>query len=252
MVNNGTAGDPRPAVIERRLEKVRRIVAISSGKGGVGKSLIASTLAIIGSSYGHSVGLFDLDFTGPSAHVVLGADAMYPEEEFGIVPPVVSGIQFMSIVHYLGDSVAPFRGADITNAITELLAITRWGELDTLFVDMPPGIGDTTLDVIRLLPRAEFVAVTTPSRLAKPVARRAVTLLREQGVPVIGTIVNSDREATDISDISDRFGDVPVLGRLPYDAEVETAIGDIDALRQTRFAQALTPVYEQLRYRTGQ
>lgn len=245
-MNSSTSGDPRPVVIERRLEKVRRIVAISSGKGGVGKSLIASTLALIGASRGHRVGLFDLDFTGPSAHVILGAESLYPEEDYGIVPPVVAGIRFMSIIHYLGDAVAPFRGTDITNAVTELLAITRWDDVDTLFIDMPPGIGDMTLDLIRLLPRAEYVAVTTPSRLAEPVVRRAVTLLREQGVPVAGLVVNLDRGSTTASDLQKHFDGLPVLGRLPYDAELETAIGDVDAVVCTGFAQALVPVYEQL------
>ncbi len=245
-MSSGTSGDPRPAVIARRLANVRRIIAVSSGKGGVGKSLIASTLALIGASRGHRVGLFDLDFTGPSAHVILGAEALYPEEEYGIVPPVVSGIRFMSIVHYLGDTVAPFRGTDITNAVTELLAITRWDDIDTLFIDMPPGIGDMTLDLIRLLPRAEYVAVTTPSRLAEPVVRRAVTLLREQDVPVIGLVVNLDRKSDSAPDTRVSFDGVPVIGRLPYDEEVERAIGVVDGITRTRFAYALTPVYERL------
>jgi len=104
---------------------------------------------------GFKTGLLDLDFTSPSTHVILGVKDFYPEEEYGIIPPLAHGIRYMSITHYSLDEPAPLRGVDVSNAIIELLAITRWEDLDYLIIDMPPGIGDATLDTIRLIPKVK-------------------------------------------------------------------------------------------------
>jgi ATP-binding protein involved in chromosome partitioning len=157
--------DPRLEVIDKRLENVKTLVPVSGVKGGIGKSLVASTLALTLSEMGYRVGLMDLDFSGPSTHIILGISGVYPEEERGIVPPDVHGIKFLSIIYYAGDNPSPLRGVDISNAMIELLAITQWGSLDFLIVDMPPGIGDIILDTIRLMKRAEFLIVTTPSKV---------------------------------------------------------------------------------------
>jgi len=231
--------DPRHAVIGRRLEHVRRIVAVSSGKGGVGKSLIAATLALSLSSRGKRVGLFDLDFAGSSAHVVLGAEGLYPREDRGILPPAAHGVHFMSIVHYVGERAAPMRGEDVGNTITELLAITRWEELDVLIVDMPPGIGDATMDAIRLLARAEFLVVATASKMALPVVRRVVALLAELDVPIVGAVENMARD--ELGPVGDALAadGVPSLGTLPYDPTVEDALGAPDKLMGTDFGTAV-------------
>ena len=118
--------DPRIAIIEKRFQNVRRVVAVSSGKGGVGKSTIAAALALSLRDRGHSVGLLDLDFTSPATHVILGVEGLYPEEEYGIVPPLAHGLRYMSITYYSVDKPTPLRGEDVSNAIIELLAITRW------------------------------------------------------------------------------------------------------------------------------
>jgi ATP-binding protein involved in chromosome partitioning len=158
--------DPRLILIDERLREVKRLIVVTGGKGGIGKSMIASTMALTLSEMGYKAGLIDLDFCGPSAHAILGAREVLPEEDKGLGPPDVQGINFMTIVYYTGSSPSPLRGIDITNAIIELFAITRWGELDYLLIDMPPGIGDTTLDIFRLLKRAEFLVVATPSKVA--------------------------------------------------------------------------------------
>ena len=130
----------RTSVIEKRLKNIKRIISVASGKGGVGKSLVASSLALSLSKRGYKVGLLDLDLYGPSSHIILGVDDYgFPEEEKGIIPPKISGINFMSIVYFTEDKPSPFRGIDISNIIIELLAITQWGELDYLIIDMPPG-----------------------------------------------------------------------------------------------------------------
>ena len=124
--------DPRPAVIEKRLSDVKRVLAVTGGKGGIGKSMVASTLALVLREAGHCVGLLDLDFTGPCDHIILDIQGPFPEEVFGLVPPEVHGLRFMSVTHFVGEAPAPLRGEDVSNALIELLCITQWGDLDFL------------------------------------------------------------------------------------------------------------------------
>ena len=145
--------DPRTSVINERLARIGKVVAVSSGKGGVGKSLVAATLALTLVNKGCKVGLFDIDFTSPSTHLILGAKELQPKEEKGLIPPKVHGLAYMSLVYYSGDNATPLRGVDTSNALIELLAVTQWGKLDFLIIDMPPGIGDAVLDLIRLVNR---------------------------------------------------------------------------------------------------
>jgi ATP-binding protein involved in chromosome partitioning len=227
--------DPRLAIIPGRFDDVKRIVAVSSGKGGVGKSMVAVALALGLRDAGHRVGLLDLDFTSPSTHVILGVEGLYPEEEKGITPPVTHGLAYMSIVHYSVDEPVPLRGADASNAIVELLAITRWEKLDYLVIDMPPGIGDATLDMIRLIPRIEFLVVTTPSRLAYESVRKLLVLLNDQKIPTIGVVENMALEHTSYIETETKKVGSKYLGVLDNDASVEAAIGDPEALEKTRF-----------------
>ena len=238
--------DPRLAIIEKRLQNVRRVVAVSSGKGGVGKSMIATALALSLRDRGHTVGLLDLDFTSPATHVILGVEGLYPEEDYGIIPPTAHGLSYMSITYYSVDEPTPLRGEDVSNAIIELLAITRWGELDHLIVDMPPGIGDATLDTIRLMPRLEFIVATTPSRVAFQSVRRLLVLLKEMGVPIIGVVENMVMKPHSyVRDEVERLS-LEYLGSIGYDEGVEEALGDPGALRKTRFYGALETVSRSL------
>ena len=234
--------DPRIAIIEKRFQNVRRVIAVSSGKGGVGKSMIATALALSLRDRGHSVGLLDLDFTSPATHVILGVEGLYPEEEYGIVPPIAHGLRYMSITYYSVDEPTPLRGMDVSNAIIELLARTRWGELDYLIVDMPPGIGDTTLDTIRLIPRIEFIVATTPSRVAFQSVRRLLVLLKDMGVPIIGVCENMVMKPQPyVREEVEGLG-LEYLGSVAYDEGVEEALGDPEALRRTRFYEELETV----------
>lgn len=232
-------GDPRIGIIEERLKGVNRIVAVSSGKGGVGKSLIASTLALTLARRGYKVGLFDLDFTSPSTHVILGVEGLQPREEKGIIPPQVYGLKYMSIVYYSGEYVSPLRGADVSNALIELLAITRWDNLDFLIVDMPPGISDATLDVIRLVKRIEFVVITTPSRLAFETVRKLIDLLSELGIPIMGVIENMKMKESRFIQQQIEGRGITFWGDIPFDTELEEAIGDVNKLLATQFSKKL-------------
>jgi ATP-binding protein involved in chromosome partitioning len=234
--------DPRTTVISQRLSRIGRIIAVSSGKGGVGKTFVATTLALALAQKGYKVGLFDIDFTSPSTHIILGARDYQPKEEKGIVPPVVSGLMYMSLVYYSGDRVTPLRGADVSNALIELLSITQWGELDILIIDMPPGIGDAVLDLTRLVKKIEFLIVTTPSLLAFETVKKQVTLLQELKVPIIGVVENMKmNDARNVRKKSDKLG-VKFLAEIPYDPKVEEAIGDETKLLDTALARKVKEV----------
>ena len=234
--------DPRTSIIDERMRRIGRIIAVSSGKGGVGKSLVAATLALTLAKKGFSVGLFDLDLTSPSTHIILGIEGIRPKEEKGIVPPIVHDIKYMSIIYYSGEYVSPLRGADVSNALIELLSITRWERLDFLVMDMPPGIGDATLDLIRLIGNIEFLIVTTPSQLAFETVRKLASLLKELKIPVVGVIENMKmNDSETIQQRTKKLG-VEFLGEIPYDPKVEEAIGNANKLLGTIFAKKVEQI----------
>lgn len=236
--------DPRVSVIERRLSKVKRIVAVSSGKGGVGKSVVATALALTLAREGCKVGLFDLDFTGPSTHIILNAKVTVPQEDKGIVPPVVNGMEYMSLVYFVGENPAPLRGADVSNALIELLAVTQWGSLDFLVIDMPPGIGDAILDLLRLVNRVEFLIVTTSSLLAFETVKKQVTLLCELKAPIIGVIENMKQtKSGNVRAGTEKLG-LRFLGEISFDPSVEQAIGDSQKLLATSVGRTIKQVVE--------
>lgn len=238
--------DPRLAVIERRLAPIGRILATSGGKGGIGKSLVAAALALDLAARGLRVGLLDLDFTGPCAHIVLGAKTELPDEDFGILAPVRQGIHFMSIAHFTGARPAPLRGTDASNALIELLAITRWDELDFLVIDMPPGLGDIKLDMARLLPRAEYLFIATGSRLVIETVERTLGLLSQLELRIAGIIENMNRQpSTAVAELAAAHA-ITHLGTLPFDPTVEDAFGDAEKMRETVFSKKLHSVTEQL------
>jgi ATP-binding protein involved in chromosome partitioning len=239
--------DARPSVIDKRLGKIKRIISVASGKGGVGKSLVASSFALSLSKKGYKVGLLDLDIYGPSSHIILGIkDFSFPEEEKGILPHMVSGIKFMSIVYFTGDKPAPLRGNDITNVIIELLAITQWGSLDFLIIDMPPGIGDETLDVIHLIRKSEYLVVSTPSRVALGAVDKLLNILKELKLPIIGIVENM--KTSDLKLIKDytKEKNFKYLGSISFDRSLEDAIGSPDSLMNTVFMKDFEKIKEKI------
>ncbi len=238
--------DPRISVVNERLKNIENIVAVSSGKGGVGKSLVASTLALTLAKKGCKTGLFDLDFTSPSTHLILGVQEMQPKEEKGIIPPEVYGLKYMSIVYYSSNQVTPLRGADVSNALIELLAITRWEKLDFLVIDMPPGIGDATLDLLRLVKNIKFLVITTPSRLAFETVRKLVSLLRGLEIPIVGIVENMKMDDSKFIQTQVKNLGLPFLGEIPFDNKIEDAIGNVDKLLKTVFAKKVESIAAKL------
>lgn len=239
--------DPRISIINERLANIKRIIAVSSGKGGVGKSMIAATLALSLAGDGYKVGLFDLDFTGPSTHIILGVSkSVQPREEKGLVPPVVNGLEFMSLVYFVGDNPAPLRGADVSNALIELLAVTQWGALDYLIIDMPPGIGDAVLDLVRLVKQIEFLIITTPSLLAFEVIKKQMALLCELKLPIIGVVENMKMDKAQVIPQETRRLGLNYIGAVAFDQRVESSIGNPAKLLSTTLGHSMNEIKKAL------
>ncbi len=229
--------DPREIAINARLENVKRVIPVVSGKGGVGKSLVSTMLALALAEKGYKVGLLDLDFHGASDHVILGFEPKeFPEEDKGVVPHTVHGIKFMTIAYYTEDKPTPLRGKEVSDALIELLTITRWDELDYLVVDMPPGLGDQLLDVLRFLKRGEFLVVATPSKLALNVVRKLVQLLLEERHRVLGIVENMKLDdEKDVEALAKEFG-IQYLEGIPFYPDLDAKIGNVHELMKTEFA----------------
>ncbi len=210
------------------LPGVRHVIAVGAGKGGVGKSTIATLLALGLSRAGATVGLLDGDIYGPSLGTMLGLDDLDPMAKGNVLVPFdVHGIKAMTIGK-LVDPEKPmiWRGPMAHKAFSQLLLQTDWGELDYLIVDLPPGTGDVPLSLSQALPLAGAVIVCTPQRVAQDDARRAVRMFGELGVPVVGLVENMSWFVTDDGAEYDIFGrggaeqmagdmELPFLGPLP-------------------------------------
>ncbi len=235
--------DPRLMVISKRLSGVKKILAIMSNKGGVGKTVVATGLALAAADKGLKTGLLDLDFTNPSTHIVLGIDPskITPEEEKGILPPVVHGIKYMTLAYYTGDNPVPLRGSSVDEVFKELLAITRWGELDLLVVDTPPGLGDENLDLLTYLgDKLEIVLVATPSRLSIASVEKVIKMLKDAGYKISGLIENMSEKHI-LKDLCDQYG-IRYLGSILYDNKLEDILGNVNEFKRTTFYMIVSKI----------
>lgn len=238
--------DPRLEIIDERLKNIKKIIAVSGGKGGIGKSLSASLLALALKKSGYSVGLFDLDFTSPSAHIILGAEGGYPKESKGIVPPEFSGIKFMSVVYYTHSAPLPIRGGDISNVLIELLTIVRWGKLDFLIIDMPPGISDVTLDVVRLVKKVRFIIITTQSKLVLETVKKMITVLKNINIPIIGAIENMrTTESEGVKNEIKKYN-LNILAKIDFDRNIERCLGNAVKLSSTNFTKKMMRIVKEI------
>jgi ATP-binding protein involved in chromosome partitioning len=216
------------------LEGVRNIVAVSSGKGGVGKSTVAVNLAVSLALNGARVGLMDADVYGPNVPLMLGAGNARPEVEGSkLVPIEAYGVRLMSMALLQpGDKPMIVRGPILHGLVKQFLTDVLWGELDYLIVDMPPGTGDVQLSLAQLVPVQGAVLVTTPQEVAVMDVRRALRMFETVAVPVLGVVENmSYFIAPDTGNRYDIFGKgggeklaeqygVPFLGAVPLGMEV--------------------------------
>jgi ATP-binding protein involved in chromosome partitioning len=214
----------RGSVTERTkgiaLDRSTRVLAVASGKGGVGKSTLSANLAVALSRLGQRVGILDADVYGHSIPHLLGIQQKPVAVDRMIVPPVRGDLKLMSIGFFLDDNQpVMWRGPMLHRALEQFLTDVHWGELDTLVVDMPPGTGDVSISLGQLLPRAEAVIVTTPQPLAQEVAARAALMAQKTNMRLLGVVENMSGEAFG-SGGGDRLAaelGIPLLGRVPLD-----------------------------------
>jgi ATP-binding protein involved in chromosome partitioning len=203
-----------------RLPRDCRVIAVASGKGGVGKSSLTANLAVAFGQMGRRTGIVDADIYGHSIPHILGIHQKPVAVDDLIVPPVKDGLKLMSIGFFLDDN-APvmWRGPMLHRALEQFLTDVHWGELDVLVVDMPPGTGDISISLGQLLPRAEVVVVTTPQKLAQDVASRAASMARKTNMRLLGVVENMTGDifgAGGGEALAAELG-VPLLGQVPLD-----------------------------------
>ena len=203
-----------------------RVVAVASGKGGVGKSSLTANLAAAFSRIGHKAGVLDADVYGYSIPTMLGIHQRPVAVDKMIVPPVRGDLKVMSIGFFLDEnSPVMWRGPMLHRALEQFLSDVHWGELDTLVVDMPPGTGDVAISLGQLLPRAEAVVVTTPHRTAQQVAVRAAQMARKTNMRLVGVVENMSFRAGSGEELFGSGGgealaaevEAPLLGRIPFE-----------------------------------
>ncbi len=220
-----TMMDPRLLAAKEKLSEIKVIVPVMSSKGGVGKTVIAGSLAVLLARSGIGTGLLDLDFTNPGLHVLLGADiSSWPEEEKGVVPPRVAGVRFMTTAYYSGDEPLPLRGKYVDEVFKEILCITRWPGVKALIIDTPPGIRDEALDILTYIPSPRPLIVGTPSPLAIKSVEKLVRILIDLGHDIIGLIENMASEPGPLKQLAEKYG-VEYLGNIPYISNMDLLIG---------------------------
>jgi ATP-binding protein involved in chromosome partitioning len=255
--------------VQRNLQPikgVKNLIAVASGKGGVGKSTVAVNLALALSAEGASVGILDADIYGPSQTQMLGLVGKIPDSKDGktMLPLRAHGLQMMSMGALVeADQPMVWRGPMVTSALTQLANQTNWDGLDYLIVDMPPGTGDIQLTLSQQIPVSGSVVVTTPQNIATLDARKGLAMFRKVNIPVFGVIENmathvcsncGHEEAIFGEGGADRIVqdfDTLLLGRLPLDASIRQ---QTDSGKPTVVAEpdsVVARAYREIAWRVG-
>jgi ATP-binding protein involved in chromosome partitioning len=219
---------------ETKVAPTTRVIAIASGKGGVGKSTLTANLAVAMTALGFSVGVLDADIWGFSIPRALGATGRIQASEDKLLIPISAhGVQVIStgLITESEETALMWRGLMLSKALEQFLTQVDWGELDYLLIDMPPGTGDVQMALSRLLPQAEMLVVTTPQVAAQKVAIRVADMARRSFMPILGAVENMSDFICDHGETYAVFGsgggdqlaadlDIPLLGRVPLDPAV--------------------------------
>ncbi len=247
---HGPGGAPGrgPRGMLQRMDKggLAHVIAVGSGKGGVGKSSVATLLALELQRRGRTVGILDADITGPSVPKLLGMTGPLVDRGEGIEPATSrGGIPVVSSQFMVEDEKTPviWRGPLVTRLITQFYGSVQWGKLDYLFIDMPPGTSDVPLTVFQTIPIDGMVFVLTPQDLAALIVKKAMNMARDLHVPLLGLVENMAWVAcphcgerielfgpSRVARIAEEYG-IPVLGRLPVAPGV-SALGDAGRLEE--------------------
>jgi ATP-binding protein involved in chromosome partitioning len=261
-------GGAQAASAQTQIEGVKHVIAVASGKGGVGKSTVAANLAAALQQGGAEVGLCDCDMYGPSVGIMFGStERPYATEQNRIIPNERYGLKLMSMGFLLEDSApAILRGPMVTKYTQQFLRQVDWGDLDFLILDLPPGTGDIQLTIVQTVALTGAIVVTTPQEVALIDARKASSMFQKVNVPVLGLIENmsyfvcpSDGRSYDIfgsgggAREAERLG-VPLLGQIPIDIPTREA-GDrgcpiVLAEPKSPVSAAFTSIAQRLRTET--
>ncbi len=223
------------------MSSIKKIIGVVSGKGGVGKSLVTELLAVGMNRRGLKTGILDADITGPSIPKAFGIDRKAQGDDNGILPATTaSGIDIMSVNLLLDNSSDPviWRGPIIAGAVKQFYTDVVWDNIDTMFVDMPPGTGDVPLTVFQSLPIDGIIIVTSPQELVSMIVEKAVKMARMMNIPIIGIVENMSYALcpdcgrkihvfgeSHISDIALSHG-LSVLGHIPIDPDITKLVDD--------------------------
>jgi ATP-binding protein involved in chromosome partitioning len=231
----GRAGSPNPWQNQRPVPGIKHLVAVASGKGGVGKSTTSVNLACALRRMGASVGLLDCDIYGPSIPLMMGTHQKptLNDDETMMVPPVAHGVKLMSIGFLIeGDNPVIWRGPMITKTIQQFLNSVVWGELDYLLVDLPPGTGDAQLSLCQTVPLHGGVIVTTPQEASLGVVRKGIAMFEKVNVPILGIIENMSYFTAPNGDRVEIFGHGG--GRAEAARQKTTFLGEIPIFTEIR------------------
>ena len=217
---------------------VKKVIAVVSGKGGVGKSLVTSLMSVAMHQKGKKVAVLDADITGPSIPKMFGKKDMAKATEAGILPvESQTGIELMSVNFLLEDETMPvlWRGPVISGVVTQFWQDVMWGDIDYMFVDMPPGTGDVALTVFQSLPIDGIIVVTSPQELVGMIVEKAVNMANMMNVPILGLVENMSYYKCDdcgkehkifgeshIDEIAKKYN-INVVAKLPIKPEIASA-----------------------------
>ncbi len=226
------------AVPQNSLSQIKKVIGIVSGKGGVGKSLVTSLLATAMQKEGYRAAVLDADITGPSIPKAFGLTEKAKGSDQGIFPVVSSGgVEVMSVNLLLPDDTDPvvWRGPVIAGTVKQFWSDVIWGDIDYMFVDMPPGTGDVPLTVFQSLPVDGIVVVTSPQELVSMIVGKAVKMAKMMDIPILGLVENMSYAEcgkcgekihlfgeSKIDEVAAEYG-VEVLGRMPIDPTIAAA-----------------------------
>ena len=226
---------PQSFLVEQnKFSDIKNVIGVVSGKGGVGKSFVTSSLAVSMAKAGYKVGILDADITGPSIPKMFGAHEQVFGDERGMIPyETEDGIKIISINLLMDDEESPviWRGPVIAGVVKQFWNETCWGDIDYLFVDMPPGTGDVPLTVFQSLPVNGIVIVTSPQELVQMIVKKAYNMAGMMNVPVLGVVENySYLDCPDCGKKISLFGEskidesaaelgIKVLGKLPLNPD---------------------------------
>lgn len=259
-----TAGAQSPWSQQARVPGIQRIVAVASGKGGVGKSTVSVNLACALQHLGSKVGLLDCDIYGPSIPLMMGVhEKPTISEHEKMVPPANFGVKIMSMGLLLeGDQPVIWRGPMIMKTIQQFFSSVEWGELDFLLVDLPPGTGDAQLTLCQTVPLDGGVIVTTPQEASLGVVRKGIAMFQRVNVAILGMVENMSYFTTPSGDRVEIFGhgggkaealrqNVPFLGEIPIYTEIreggDRGIPVVASAPQSPSGKAFMALAEQLR-----